>query len=359
MSSTRGSLPSVVTRRTALAALSALPLTYALAALPRTVVAAPAWGDRPTGTLVVARRRDLVLVQADGSGERTVLSLGDADGAFIDSGAWSPDGNRIAFVRYLSLPPEGPPGTDLVVISVREEGSPLDILVSRSQASVLLATPAWMPDGSGLIFVSVERSATRGFVERVDWVGVDGSARRTLVEDGRDPTISPDGSAVAYVKTLPDGDSLWVRLLADGPARQVVAESDLMSVAFPRFSPDGTQLAFAGAGDVSRFPAMKVELHEPSFDGNVGAAVSTGAFGPQPVLHRRHGIPWDLFLVDSSGTRLRRLAILAEDDAAIAWSPDGVWIAVGGATGLRLVSTADGSVRYVTSLGNSGAIDWR
>jgi hypothetical protein len=53
------------------------------------------------------------------------------------------------------------------------------------------------------------------------------------------------------------------------------------------------------------------------------------------------------------------MASLPIDDAAVAWSPDGAWVAVSGANGLFLVNVADGSARRVSENGSFGAIDWR
>ena len=70
-------------------------------------------------------------------------------------------------------------------------------------------------------------------------------------------------------------------------------------------------------------------------------------------------MPADPYLVSPSGRDLRRLALLSLDDLAIAWSPDGEWLAASGAAGLWLVRATDGSVRQVTTVGSFGSIDWR
>jgi hypothetical protein len=72
-----------------------------------------------------------------------------------------------------------------------------------------------------------------------------------------------------------------------------------------------------------------------------------------------HGFPTMPFAVTRGGGGVRSLGNLAIDDGALAWSPDGAWVAVSGANGLFLVGASDGSVRRVSENGSFGAIDWR
>lgn len=328
-------------RRRALGALLALSAGLTGLSGPRFAMAQA----DPAGTLAVPRGRDLALVRADGSEERTLLSV--EDGSFVNDAAWSPDGGQIAFSRYTARPGEVG-GTDIAVVG--PAGGEARVLVPRDPSGAFLGVPAWAPDGSGLVFESAGYSSATGQVERVEWVAADGSGRRTLVDGGRGPTISADGSTVAYLKSGPNGDALWARPLNGGGERQVLAEYELLAVMYPRFAPDGTRLALAGVGSAGRGTAQGPR--------RVDQAAARSDAGPHPLLSL-HGIPSDLFLVDASGANLRLLALLTEDDAAVAWSPDGRWIGVSGASGLRIVSAADGSVRVVSSVGSYGAIDWR
>ena len=63
--------------------------------------------------------------------------------------------------------------------------------------------------------------------------------------------------------------------------------------------------------------------------------------------------------MSANGADVRAAALLAYDDLALCWSPDGAWLAVSGAAGLKLVNLSDGAIRPVTSKGSFGAIDWR
>ena len=336
----------LVSRRRALGAALAWPLACTLLGFSRQT-AAQALDDGPTGTLAVPRGSDLVLIEADGGGERVLLTL--AAGAFVSDAAWSPDGRRIACTRYMGQPGQGPARSALLVVGLEPGDGPPVVLVPPDPAGMMLAEPAWAPDGSGLAFQSIGLPAGRPPVLRIEWVAADDSGRRTLVEDGRGPTFSPDGTTIAYVKLGSRGEELWVRSTAGGAGRQVIADEGLMALTTPRFSPNGGQIAFAGVGDVGG-SGMRPDSIKGALDGEPGAYRSLAA-GP-----RLHGPPWDPFLVDLSGADLRRLTLLGEDEAAVAWSPDGRWIAVSGVGGL---SVPGASVRTLSIVATYGGIDWR
>ncbi len=73
------------------------------------------------------------------------------------------------------------------------------------------------------------------------------------VSEVDEPTISPDGRALAFVGHMKDGkSSLWVRPLESLEARLV---TDTDAVAFPFWSPDSQSLAFFSQGQLKRVRA--------------------------------------------------------------------------------------------------------
>ena len=58
------------------------------------------------------------------------------------------------------------------------------------------------------------------------------------------------------------------------------------------------------------------------------------------------------------GSDLRRLTELGEDDASVAWAPDGRWLAFQGLGGLYLVEYASGRVVAFAERGERAGIDW-
>lgn len=71
-----------------------------------------------------------------------------------------------------------------------------------------------------------------------------------------------------------------------------------------------------------------------------------------------HGLPWDLWTVNTDGTGLRRLTTLYEDLPMAVFSPDGKQLAVMALGGIYLMD-ADGSrLRRIDPVGDHGGLDW-
>jgi Tol biopolymer transport system component len=135
---------------------------------------------------------------------------------------------------------------------------------------------------------------------------------------------------------------LWVSDLDGRNPRTVLADRRFISLAFPRFSPDGSRLAFAAVGG------------PPVIRRSVGILVPSLLQGRVSA----HGLPWDLWETRVDGSGLRRLTELAEDDPSLAWSPDGRWIAFQGGSGVYLVDAATTALHRLSDTVGFGGIDW-
>jgi len=340
-----------LTRRSALRLAGGASLAAALAPYRPAARALAQAGATPgpTGAIVLPRGREVVLVRADGSGERIVAEL--PAGEFVADAALSPDGTRVAFGRFGVPAGGGTGGADLMLAPI-DGGEPARMIAERDAPGTLLAAPCFAPDGRAILFevIGITRSGTP--TVRTDLVGLDGGGRRTVAEDARYPTVSADGRTLAYVRSTLNGDALWVQPFDGGAGRQVLSEQDLLIVAYPRFAPDGTTLLLAGVGDWARSP-LKTRAGE--------APWSSVPLGPDRLRAvAAHGLPVDPWLVGADGANLRRMALLSIDDAAVAWSPDGRWAAVSGAEGVFVLAAADPTTPTKISESSSfGAIDWR
>ncbi len=144
--------------------------------------------------------------------------------------------------------------------------------------------PAWTPDGKIILFSS-RRESDR--LDRMYFVSPYGGEERVITRDyqavyGLDPAWLPDGRIV--YKAIHGASGLYL-MNADGSApQQLVGDA---SATAPAASPDGTAIAFMSQRD-----------------GN-----------------------WEIYLVGTDGTGLRRLTDHPGQDGLPAWSPDGGWIA--------------------------------
>lgn len=161
----------------------------------------------------------LHVIESDGSGERLLRTeqAGDAP-VFLESPAWSPDGQRIAFARATFVGEV--PKSDLYVMS--SDGT--NVIKIAEDAG----EPAWSPDGSRIAFASYrDRFGETCFHDcspsaEIYVVDADGGEAKRLTEskaDDSSPTWSPDGKSIAFVsdRSNPEGHENEIYVIdADG-----------------------------------------------------------------------------------------------------------------------------------------------
>jgi len=201
-------------------------------------LAAPAWS--PDGRRIAfqgGQYSALYVVNADGSGQRTLARWGNAP-------AWSPDARRIAFFQ----------SNKLYVVNADGRGHRTLTRLPRAGRSRSLA---WSPDGRKLAFLF--EGGCGQFCFHLYVLNADGSGLRDLTRKlgmsrgpgagpASDPVWSPDGRKIAFVRLntrlgvyVVNADGSGVRNLTPKP----------MGAAYtaPAWSPDGQKITFAGERD--------------------------------------------------------------------------------------------------------------
>ena len=297
-----------------------------------------------SGRLLVPRGSAVASISLP-SRETTMLTITPSQGnaAGVSS---SPDGTMLAVPRFWRPPQHQVGGQDILLVGPGG-GEPVGSL-QRSQPGEVLGQPAWLPDGS-LIY---ERRTLSGSNEavRIERARL-GQPGQVLADGASSPGVSPDGSLLAMVR-FTDRDRLVVRPTGDGPERVLVDTPHLLSITFPRFSPDGAWIAFTAAADPGVAPPAGFVL--PALGGGMSGLL--GAIGPRPAY--AHGIPWDVWVVRPDGSSLRQVTSFADDDSSVAWSPDGRWLVTLSAEALHVVAL-DGPENFcISSEGGYGALEW-
>ena len=211
----------------------------------------------PDGSRIVFGRCfaicDIVVINADGSGERTILNEGFP-------GAWSPDGNRIVLARNDALYVINADGSGLVRVL------DLDFVTD------------WSPDGRQLMIVSARDGDLELYPTNLDGSGVTQLTNNNC-DDGAGTGWSPDGTRIAFHNNC-DGDYEIFVMNADGSGVTQLTDNPFDDVG-PVWSPDGTQLAFESnrAGDEQIF-VMNAD----------GSNVTQLTFGPGVLNQAPHWI---------------------------------------------------------------------
>jgi TolB protein len=255
-------------------------------------------------------------MNADGSGQQRLTRNGGSD----DGPAWSPDGQRIAYVSYRNSDDRRH------IYVMNADGS------DKRQLSHPLGLwhdwdPAWSPDGGRIAFTRSRGSWSKRCTSSCDDVYVmnaDGSAPRNLtpgVASGQTPVWSPDGRTIAFQSDPDrDGNSEVYLVNADGSGQRRLTRTpadESWSWSPPAWSPDGRRIAFASQSGI--------------------------------------------YVMNADGTRQRRLTEGSEP----VWSPDGRTIVfqsayplgLGVGSGIYVVNT-DGSGQRQLTHRPGGWFDW-
>ncbi len=192
-----------------------------------------------------------------------------------------------------------------------------------------LASLAWTPDGSRLVYVrggDPNRAGERpnplsdpaGVVQALYVVAATGGEPRKLAE-GHSPAVSPTGDRVAFLK---DGQIFAVPLDGGGEAVPLVKARG--SAGSLGWSPDGKKLAFVSDRGAHAFVAVydtesrTVRWLDPGLNQDLGPAWSPDgrsvAFlrlpatpGSIPFVPERSGPPWSIRIAEAATGRSREL----------------------------------------------------
>ncbi len=197
----------------------------------------PAWspdGSRVAVVRYVEGAPDILIVDADGANPVNVTGHPAHD----EWPTWSPDGERIAFVSNRTG------NEEIFVLNVDTKEA-----ANLTRNPAVDTAPAWSPDGKRIAFAS-----SRLYLE----LDLDATGREILVmnADGSgihrvplaggsyfcSPAWSPDGSLIAFSKWFSDGDKIFIAEVDGTTCRQLIDAWGMQ--AYPAWSSDGRYMAF-------------------------------------------------------------------------------------------------------------------
>ena len=204
----------------------------------------PSWSPDGARILYASGRADgsvfdIYVADADGSHRQLVTSVA---GSGVGP-AWSPDGTRIAFVSASA-------STDVYVTTL---GGAVTRLTTDGE---MKSVPVWSPDGSEILYTRV--TPPDGAATLVTVPAAGGVPRALATQPSGVGAWSPDGTQIAFVRNTPPMPAVYV-VGRDGSGLRRISTAPAAAASSVAWSPDGTQVAFTSAEIVSissRFGAL-------------------------------------------------------------------------------------------------------
>jgi dipeptidyl aminopeptidase/acylaminoacyl peptidase len=216
----------------------------------------------------------------------------------------------------------------------------------------IAADPQISPDGRTIVYVRRSADVMTDRMQSSLWLIDVASGRQTpFAAQGSTPRWSPDGTRVAYAAADGDRSQLFVRWLSSGTSARVTSfPGDPQALAW---SPDGRQLAYVAtvAGEATTLGKAppKPEGAKWAEPLTVIDRINYRNDGPGYVKPGRD----HLFVVAADGGAARQLTFGAFDDGGpLSWTPDGrsiVFAAIRGPEADRQVMNSDVIAVDVTS----------
>jgi len=328
-------------------------------------------------------------------------------GAAVTGASWSPDGKRIVYSQFWRRPNERASGADLFISNA--DGSNPQIFAERDAPNGVVESPEWSQGGR--IYYSVRHTqAGRESLQVVRQA--EGGQPEVLIDGGYNPTVSPDESALIYLRNTRAGQAMMKKTLGQpGEGCELMSDQVFQYLSQPRISPDGTKVALGGSGEPNMQPsgcagansgqpsagaaltpdpsprgrgetaltpdpsarrrAETALTPDPSPRGRGETALSPGpstrgrgealvdlARMLEPAVAYAHGLPADVYTLNLDGSGLTRVADIKDDDPTVAWSPDGSKLAIFGIGALYMVDSKGGPPTKLVEQGGYGGLDW-
>jgi Tol biopolymer transport system component len=304
----------------------------------------------PAGQILAVGGRQVAWLNLEAPRDRPVSHLAGSSNAL--EVAAQPDGSHIVAAVGQPFPGENSRGADLLNIDVGTGDT--TTLLQRADPRESFDYPAWWPDRATLLFeredlggqtVSPPGQEVPRYPSRIERVMADGSGRGVLLDEGRQPSASPDGTRLVYARTRNQGAALLIWSELDGSIQTLIPEGRFADLAYPQFSPSSDQIAFvAPQSGLNGAPAERP------------LAALDALFGP--TVAYAHGIPWDPWVVNADGSGLRRVAETGADEPSVGWSPDARQLFVYSGTGSFIVDATTGELTPLTFVKGYGPIVW-
>ncbi len=264
---------------------------------------------------------DIYTMDPDGSNQK---QLTQNLGVFPFSGvpAWSPDGQKIAFMTVdLAL------ATGNIYL-MNKDGSGLTNLTASFTG--LPGSPAFSPDGSKMAFASIVGGIFQIHVMNIDGTGITNLSNN--FKNDNQPDWSPDGSKIVFYRWGTASTSEIFVMNADGTNQTNLSNNALGIDQRPSWSPDGTSIAFNRNTGTSGDPTYDIFTMNPDGTGATNLTNTPGVWEIDPswspdgtkIAFHNVGTAEDdpnIYVMNADGSATIQLTDHPLQDVEPAWQP--------------------------------------
>lgn len=248
--------------------------------------------------------------------------------------AWSPDGRRIAFQRGRADVNGNLSWWSIGIMNAY--GNDRQVLVGEVSFDEV-GGPAWSPDGTKIAFSGTRDEDSDIYVINVDGTGLinltSGNGGRFALDSG--PSWSPDGTRIAFSsdrESSPEflvGDIFVMNSANGGNVTNLTETADTAHEFQPKWSPDGTKIAYAREWD----PYFAAEIFVMNADGgNQTRLTFTSVYvedylggwspdGAKIVFSSERAGTHDVFVMNPDGSGQTRLTFKPTVEMQPTWQP--------------------------------------